>query len=353
MARKRLLLGYWDCKYCDTKRIPGTERVCPSCGRPRGKDTKFYLDGPHVELTKEQASTKNKGADWLCPYCDTLNSALNEVCESCGSPKTDSKKDYFNMNEKADTPKEEEYQFDLRSKIVDKFFGIIGKVIPLLLATMVIAGVIWLFIPKEYDYTVTNKSWQYTQTIESYETIRESDWSLPSGGRLVDKKDEIHHYEQEFDHYETRTKQVSEQVFDGYDESCSYSDNGDGSFTEDCIDIPRYRTEYHTEEYQEAVYRDVPVYATKYYYDIDKWVFKRNIISSGGANEPYWKDFTLAENERTGAKYEEYWIEGYKKKPSKTNKFKVNETVWRETTVGSTYRIKTSAGTLLEIAIKD
>lgn len=367
MARKRLLMGYWDCKYCDTKKILGTERVCPNCGRPRGKDTKFYLDGEHVELTAEQAKTKNKGADWLCPYCDTLNSALNEVCESCGSPKTDSKKDYFNMNEKPDDSAEEEYNHDsennkqeassnlnserLQNLFPEKLTKFTGKILPILLAVILLSGLIWLFIPKNQELTIVNKSWQYTQKIESYETFRESDWSLPANARLVDKKSEIHHYDQEFDHYETRTRQVSESVLDGYDESCSYSDNGDGSFSETCVDVPRYRTEYHTEEYQEAVYKDVPVYQTKYYYDIDKWVYKRSVISSGTTNEPYWEEYILADNERAGEKVTEYWIEGYIKKPNKTKKYEVNEKVWRGVRIGETYSVKISVLGLTEIKI--
>lgn len=349
MARKRLLMGYWDCKYCDTKKILGTERVCPNCGRPRGKDTKFYLDGDHVELTEEQAKTKNKGADWLCPYCDTLNSALNEVCESCGSPRADSKKDYFNMNDKPDAPVEEEYKHNLELPPFKKFLNFAVKALPILLAVLLLSGLIWLFIPKNQDLTIVNKSWQYTQKIESYETFRESDWSLPANARLVDKKSEIHHYDQEFDHYETRTRQVSESVLDGYDESCSYSDNGDGSFTETCVDIPRYRTEYRTEEYQEAVYRDVPVYQTKYYYDIDKWVYKRSVISSGTTNEPHWDEYVLADNERAGEKIKEYWVEGYIKKPNKTKKYEVDEKAWRGVRIGETYSVKISVLGLTEI----
>lgn len=348
-------MGYWDCKYCDTKKILGTERICPNCGRPRGKETKFYLDKSNlVELTSEQAETKNKGADWLCPFCDTLNSTLDNVCKSCGSPRTESKKDYFNMNDKEPEPEpEQDYKFKLHSDIPKKVIDWLWKIGIGALVVLAVSAVVWLFMPKISDFTVTEKSWQYTQKIESYETVRESDWSLPSSARLVDKKAEIHHYDSEFDHYETRIRQVSEQVLDGYDEVCSYDDNGDGSFSESCSDVPRYRTEYHTETYEEPVYKDVPVYATKYYYDIDKWIYKTSATSSGVNNEPYWKEVILKDNERIGEKIEEYWISGYKKKPTKIDKYKIDGGSWEQIEMGKIYEIKTSAGQLIDISAKN
>lgn len=352
--RKRLLMGYWDCKYCDTKKIPGIKRECPQCGRPRGKETKFYLDQNNLtELTEEEAKTKNQGADWLCPFCDTLNSTLDNVCKSCGSPMCESKKDYFTMNIKEETPTEEVYKYNLHTDLFKNVLIFLQKIGIGALIVLAISAIVWLFMPKVSDFTITEKSWQYTQKIESYETVRESDWSLPSSARLVDKKDEIHHYDRELDHYETKTKQVSESVLDGYDEVCSYDDNGDGSFTETCTDVPRYRTEYHTETYEEPVYRDVPVYQTKYYYDLDKWIYKRSVVSSGVNNEPYWEKFTLASNERAGDKIEGYWIKGYKKKPEKTDKYGIGGNLWNEIKVGGTYKIKTSVGKLISITQKE
>ena len=42
---------------------------------------------------------------------------------------------------------------------------------------------------------------------------------------------------------------------------------------------------------REPVYRQDPVYATKYYYDIDKWVDTGNDYpSSGKDHKPYWNE---------------------------------------------------------------
>lgn len=80
----KLVMGYWDCPYCSTKHIEGTKRECPSCGKPRGQEVKFYMDGVRY-LSEEESRTKGKGADWLCDHCGNYNSALNTRCSSCGA----------------------------------------------------------------------------------------------------------------------------------------------------------------------------------------------------------------------------------------------------------------------------
>ena len=91
---------------------------------------------------------------------------------------------------------------------------------------------------------------------------------------------------------------MPKQVFDGYD--TSYSDNGNGQFTE--VQTPRYRTEYETEYYDEPVYRDDPVYQTKYYYDIDRWLEISPLTTSGSDHDPFWADTDLP-NEVSSPKY--------------------------------------------------
>lgn len=61
----------------------------------------------------------------------------------------------------------------------------------------------------------------------------------------------------------------------------SIIDMGNGYFEEETISTPVYETYYETEEYQEPIYRDEPVYAMKYYYDIDRYVYERSVNTSG------------------------------------------------------------------------
>ena len=42
----KIVVGCWDCDYCGADRISGEIKICPNCGKPRGKDIKFYMAGP-------------------------------------------------------------------------------------------------------------------------------------------------------------------------------------------------------------------------------------------------------------------------------------------------------------------
>lgn len=97
----KLVMGYWDCPYCSTKHIEGTKRECPSCGKPRGQEVKFYMDGVRY-LSAEESQTKGKGADWLCDHCGNYNSALNTRCSSCGAERDSQDKAYFDVRKEQD-----------------------------------------------------------------------------------------------------------------------------------------------------------------------------------------------------------------------------------------------------------
>lgn len=136
-------------------------------------------------------------------------------------------------------------------------------------------------------------------SIEDYKTVEESGWSLPSNARLQNSNTEIRTYNKVFDHYETRTRQISEQVLDHYETRVTGTrDLGNGYFEEITTQVPIYRTEYRTETYQEPVYRNEPVYDTKYYYEIEKWVVTRSVKTSGNDKEATWGDVVLVGKER-------------------------------------------------------
>ena len=53
--------GYWDCDQCGTNKIKGRFRNCTNCGRPRGKDTRFYM----IEKTyAENQEDISNAPDW-------------------------------------------------------------------------------------------------------------------------------------------------------------------------------------------------------------------------------------------------------------------------------------------------
>lgn len=71
-----------------------------------------------------------------------------------------------------------------------------------------------------------------------------------------------------------------------------------------------YYTYYETETYKEPVYRYEEVYQTKYYYEIDKWIYDRTEISSGYDKKTYWPETILAADEKIASKSEKYYVTG-------------------------------------------
>lgn len=342
----KLVEGIWDCPYCDAKGIGGLRKYCPNCGHPQDKGTKFRVGEEKRYLTEDESKEVGKGPDWACEYCDSMNRASFKFCASCGAPRDGENKDYFQLREaekqKELKQKEAMAEKEPQPKFTKKRFILIAAFLALMFF------IVNAFMPKDYSGEIAAKSWDRSIEIEKYTTVEESDWSIPSGGRQLYTKREIRTYNQVFDHYETRTKEVPYQVEDGYD--TSYTDNGDGTFTEH--QTPKYRTEYRTEEYEEAIYRQEPVYDTKYYYEIDKWIHDRDVTSEGKADEPYWPELKLTDKEREGKKLEKYVLTiSVSKKKNKTKEYtyETSYDTWKKYKTGQKVEVTVVAGNVDKI----
>lgn len=370
---ERKIEALWDCSYCDTKGIGGLTKHCPNCGQPQDENTEFYLGKKHKYLSDEEGEEYGKGADWICGYCESLNRYNADVCSNCGASRDENEGDYFHKQKNSvnNTPSQmAEEPLDVYSQIekrlpthtvVSDFFDTPSETIQpnpkkkkktiliiiaaVLAAALLIGGGILLFSPKTQKAEIINKSWEREITVQEYKTLQESDWSVPAGGRVYREAREVHHYDEVLDHYETQTEQKSRQVFDGYDTDIDYINNGDGTFSERTRQTPRYRTEYYTETKQVPVYKNVPVYHTKYYYEIERWVYGRSVITTGSTNEPYWGEVILTEKEREGIHTEKYLliIQGEKKE----YKPKVEYSLWSNKNIGDTVEITTRAGKIV------
>lgn len=399
MARRRIE-GYWTCDYCGTKGIGGLTKTCPNCGHPQSKGLKFDVNGgPKRYLDSETAKDYGKGADWVCAYCGSYNRYSDVTCRNCGAGKADADGDYFGREVKV-TPKEDynsehymseeeqkaeteqqaeekevkqmqspwneeeasdnfhrqssKWDYDKldeeKSNGVKSFFssinwktalGIFGGAVAVVAVIMLLVSI---FTPKEYAAQVVDKSWNRSVTIQELRTLDESDWDVPYGGRVYDERQEIRDYDHVIDHYETVEKKVSREEFDYYD--YEYYDNGDGTFDEE--KIPVYKTVYDTEYEDVPVYKDVPIYDTKYYYEIDRWCYDRTETSSGkSTDKPYWPEFELGYKEREAGKAEKYTVYFGTKEKTYSKNFSYSE--WKEYDIGQKCKITVVAGVVTEV----
>ena len=337
----KIVVGCWDCDYCGADRISGEIKICPHCGKPRGKDITFYMAGPKHYV--EDPDKVNKNPDWLCSYCNTLNPDENKFCSACGASREDSELNYF-QNKEAEKKKEQELKEKLNSEKPQTTRSGGRSRLPLLLGiAAALALLIFMMMPKTKGLQVDSKTWERTIAIERYQEVQENGWTLPEDAWDVTTRQEVYSYNQVLDHYETVEREVAEEVFDGYDTEVEYKDLGNGHFEEIEHQVPRYRTEYHTETYQEPVYIAVPVYETKYYYSIMKWKFDRDEITEGADTEPYFAELDLPETERELERIERYWI------ISDGHTYKISYDLWQQVEKGTRIKAVVQNGEILEL----
>lgn len=278
---------------------------------------------PH-NYVPEEATKIDRRPDWLCDFCGSLNRANDVTCRSCGSPKEMAKKDYFENRREKEREKTEKYDnrqnhtlpisettSTRKETLKSIFFSTPGKItIGVTLTFLLIALLFFLFRPKIETLEVTSFSWERSISIEEFKTVEENGWNLPAGANLLYTKQEIARYEKVLDHYETKTRMVTKEKIVRYDTKVEYKDLGNGYFEEKEKKVPVYEKYQEKEEYQTPVYKEVPIYQTKYYYEIDKWVYKETLKTNGKDKKPYDPKVSLSTNEREGSKVQKYFITG-------------------------------------------
>lgn len=390
--------GFWTCRACGRENS-GKDQSCNGCGRPRDKDTKFYpvSRGNSKMPRKYIENYVNHGPDWNCSFCGRMNPATRTTCEGCAHTRDQSDKHYLELHPERVEPRERLEDFDRDSdepdwdrsgdpiyreqrhesrvssdeeymhkehfssdgfskipeNVADFVKGLdvssfIKPIFAVLAIIATIVGLVFLLKPKTVEITVVDKAWERNVIIEEYRTVQEEDWSIPAGGRMTSSYQAIHHYDTIIDHYETVTK--SRQVPNGgHYETSGYQDNGDGTFTELETWVTDYTTEYYTESV--PVYDEVPVYRTKYRYDIERWQFDHNETTRGHNDRPYFAETRgLADGFRTDGTTEKYAITAsYFKKDKLVEKdYEIDFEKWQEVLIDHKYTVKIHAGNRLE-----
>lgn len=370
----------WDCEYCSKKGIPGDVRNCPGCGNPCGSNVKYYIPNKKEYVSE---TVVPDGPDWQCAYCDSYNRYNATVCSNCGADRKGTK-DYFGKTVDSSDDNAEDYSdgdtervvetydngwsnsdsvnsnstnansFDVRSysSFNSGYSGaarpnikgaIIKRVLIIVSILAVICGLVYIFVPKEKELTVAGISWERSVTIDRYETVAESDWHLPSNARLRYTRQEIRRYETVQDGY--KTEEYTEQVIDHYDKEVTYKDLGNGYAEEVVKEVPVYKTVTKTREVPK--YKEVPIYDTKYYYDIDKYVYNRVIKVQNSDKSPYWPENLPVEksnpvigDERVASRSEKYMIAAQLKGKDGLKEYTLDYNEWNDLNIGDTIKCK-------------
>jgi hypothetical protein len=184
-----------------------------------------------------------------------------------------------------------------------------GRNVFLLLLFSVVGWFAWSNRTRHLDGEVVAKQWERSVQVEAYRTVQEEGWSLPEGARKVRSYRAIRDYRQVLDHYETRTRQVSERVQTGTRTyTCGHVSRGNGYFEDRTCTEPEYETRYHTESYQDPVYRREPIWDTKYEYRIKRWVPDTLLEEHGDITQPEWPRVVIDDTTREGEKKSRYRV---------------------------------------------
>jgi hypothetical protein len=304
--------GRWDCPSCGGTGQLGRHVYCTACGAPRPEKITFYLPQDEGEVTDDaRLSQANAGADWVCEHCGGSARATDAACPGCGAPRGSSAERQLHEYGMDDTPRSGQQPRAAMSppSAAPKKPGkthLVRNVFLLLLASLV-GWIAWSNRTRHVDALVTAKQWERSVQVEAYRTVTEEDWSVPSGGRQVRSYRAIRDYRQVLDHYESRTRQVSERVQTGTRTyTCGHVDRGNGYFQDRTCTEPEYETRYHTEHYQEPIYRREPIYDTKHVYRIERWVPDTLLREHGDTTAPVWPRTVADDTTRDGEKKQTY-----------------------------------------------
>ncbi|NJL04591.1 MAG: hypothetical protein HC911_06715 [Chloroflexaceae bacterium] len=306
--------GRWDCRYCGSKGVRGRDIACPACGHVRDKEVRFYLPEEADEVLDAALLQRAKaGVDWLCAFCGTSNVATAEQCRQCGASKAESnqhqaEKTYTldQVPRSAKAPKPTPAPAPPPSK--SGGCGSVVAIAAVLLLFFVGLGA-WLLWPRSSEMAITGYSWERTIAIEELQTVTEEGWEIPAGGRRLSERQAVYGYNQVLTGYETRTRNVSEQVQVGTETyTCGQRDLGNGFFEEVQCDRPVYETRTRSETYEEPIYQAVPIMRTSYTYEIDRWRVVTTRRVGGSNRRAEWPTLNLRDNQRAGTRTEQYIV---------------------------------------------
>jgi len=314
----RLLGTYvalWDCASCGAKEISGLKKKCPTCDSPKEDrhNEIYYTDKKKGKrLSNEEMNqagiSAEHNSDHDCRYCGATLKPTTEVCPICGGKVADSAGD--SAAAMGTTAPAEGKKSESKKKRGIVPLLIIGGVIAVFCAA---CGLISMLLgDKTHKSTVESVAWRRTVYEEAYEYAEQEGWELPDDADLIDEERKQKGTEQVVSGYKDEEKCTTEKVQDGYEEVCVVEDitydDGTTDSVETCTNEPVYKEVENCRIEKVPVYKDKPVYATWYTYDIWDWVEVDSETETGNDYEPVWPAIDVADDNREGDRIEEYTI---------------------------------------------
>ncbi len=182
MARRRIIEGTWTCGECDTQKIKGRHKECPSCGSPREKhEAKFDFGGTTATgASTEPTVTDAKGLelaragrDWVCSYCGASNRGDFDSCVECAAARGDAVE--VDLATPPPAPKKKRKRDDdddddinWETPAAAGFFGLTGCSIFMVLGLLFGIPLVMIvcLAPISTDATVTENTWVRQSTVE-------------------------------------------------------------------------------------------------------------------------------------------------------------------------------------------
>lgn len=307
MARKEIILLFWDCPYCGHKHIPGPTRRCPGCFWWRDRTVNFYEAPDSVVLSPAEVA-RYAGPDWICKACGAANPETGApreqlVCGNCHARQVDLDGGRTPL-ETLPTGVAVERRLSMVSSGSPITGGyvrtisytdrrILGAVYTLAALGLFGLGILglnglstWVYRPRPVAAQVLRRHWRVEVPIEERRPVSEGGWTLPAGAYNVRTETRQQSTRRVQVGTKTETVKVPYEEKVGTRTECTTVSRGDGTGERVCSEEPIYETRYRTETEEVPIYREEPVYATWYSYTIDRWQPLRTAVVEGTENMP-------------------------------------------------------------------
>jgi hypothetical protein len=300
---------------CETANL-GRNLNCSSCGVKRSEDVEFFLEDDASAITDEDLLKQGSaGADWICQYCGSNSREFEARCSSCGNNRSAEDKQLTQETRSVDGGSSGEWseaaqksahlaaetgQENFQTGAPGKSFfkGRVFKLGLFFLSVAVpviflLSGMLVYMAAATYpaEIEVTGLEWTRSIAIEEYRTVTETAWEgeVPREARVQSSELALHHTDRIPDGTRQVTENYTEQVSDGTERYvCGRKNKKNGYFEDEYCTRTKYKTVTKTRNRTETIYKDIPIYKTRFSYLIDKWVPAGEKTTSGTNFEPHW-----------------------------------------------------------------